>query len=222
MRTEAVDKLLAAAGLACASPFLAMAGLAIRVSSPGPVIFRAARAGIDGRPFTMFKLRTMHQGAASAGRITSSSDARVFPAGALLRRLKLDEVPQLVNVLRGEMALVGPRPEDLSIVEEHYDAFMRQSLDVRPGMTSPGSLHYFAGEGSLPGDPAEAERVYLQDLLPRKIAIDLVYVRHASVAYQLEILLRTALGVLGFGGLFRRRLAWEQHEAERILAEGVR
>jgi lipopolysaccharide/colanic/teichoic acid biosynthesis glycosyltransferase len=214
-----IDKLLAAAGLVCSSPMVALAGLAIRLSSPGPVFFRARRAGVGGRPFTMLKLRTMHVGAESGGRITATSDARVFPVGAALRRLKLDEAPQLLNVLRGEMALVGPRPEDVAIVEERYDSLMWETLEVPPGMTSPGSLHYFTFEDMLPADPAEAERLYLEDLLPRKIALDLVYVRHRSVSYQLEILLRTALRVVGLGRLFQRRMAWERREADRILQE---
>lgn len=219
MRTGVVDKVVAAAGLVCSAPMIALAGLAIRLSSPGPVLYRARRAGVGGRPFTMFKLRTMRVGAESGGRITASCDSRVFPIGAALRRLKLDEAPQLLNVLRGEMAIVGPRPEDVAIVEQRYDSLMWETLEVPPGMTSPGSLHYFTFEHMLPADQAEAERLYLEELLPRKIALDLVYVRHRSVSYQVEILLRTALSVVGLGRLFRRRMAWEQREADRILRE---
>ena len=157
MTTRAIDAVLALAGLVVTSPLLALSAVAVRLSSPGPVLHRAERAGRGGVPFTMYKLRTMRVDSAGVGRITAGRDPRILPVGRVLRRAKLDELPQLVNVLRGEMALVGPRPEDLSIVREHYDAMMWESLDVPPGVTSPGSLHYFADEADLPDDPVAAE-----------------------------------------------------------------
>ncbi len=119
------------------------------------------------------------------------------------------------------MALVGPRPEDVSIVRDHYDAMMWESLTVLPGLTSPGSLRYFADEAALPADSAEAEAVYLSTLLPRKIAMDLVYVRSRTARYDVQIVLRTLLSIVGFDSMFRRTLANEEKEAQRIL-EGVR
>lgn len=217
--TWLIDKVVAFVGLVVASPFMILAALMIKRSSPGPVLYRAKRAGRGGDAFDMYKLRTMHVGMEQAGRITSGRDPRVFAAGSLLRRFKLDEVPQLVNVVRGEMSLVGPRPEDVTIVREHYDAMMWESLRVPPGVTGPGALDYFADEGSLPDDPTEAERVYLEELLPRKIALDLVYVRDRSVAYYLELLLRTGLGVLGLHAWSRRRSEQEWLRASRILGE---
>lgn len=214
----AVDRTLALMGLVVLAPLVALAGLGVKFSSRGPVIYRARRAGLDGREFTMYKIRTMHLGSGASGRITGSNDSRVFPVGKLLRRAKLDEVPQLVNVLKGDMALVGPRPEDVSIVVDHYDSMMWESLRVRPGITSPGSLHYFAGESSLPRDPQDAEHRYLAELLPRKIALDLAYVRGRTLSYHLEILMRTALGVIGVRGPFARRIAWEEAQATRTLA----
>lgn len=218
MLTTVVDRVLAALGLLVTSPFLLISAIGVKLSSPGPALYRAERAGQGGKPFLMLKLRTMHAGAATGGRITGSRDPRVFGWGAVLRRFKLDELPQLVNVLRGDMAIVGPRPEDVGIVREHYDPMMLESLEVAPGITSPGSLHYFADEATLPDDPHQAERVYLDRLLPAKIALDLVYVRNRSLRYQLEIIMRTALGIIGLGRLFRTRLAWERAEADRILA----
>lgn len=217
--TRLLDRLLSLVGLVVTSPLLALAAMGIRRASPGPVLYRTERAGVAGVPFTMYKLRTMHVGSAESGRITGAADARVFGWGTTLRRFKLDELPQLVNVLRGEMALVGPRPEDVSIVKDHYDAMMWETLTVPPGITSPGSLHYFADERSLPSDPEAAETVYIERLLPNKIALDLVYVRNRSVRYHVEILSRTVLGIVGLDRWFADRLAWECEEAKKILAE---
>src|SRR5699024_3989161 len=121
----------------------------------------------------------------------------------------LDEMPQLVNVVRGEMAIVGPRPEDPSIVAEHYTPFMLESLSVLPGLTSPGSLAYYGAESDLPSDPIEAERKYLTELLPRKIATDLVYVQNRSWRYDLQVVVRTVVGVLKLPFAFARRCSWE-------------
>ena len=131
------------------SAVMLIAALGIRLASPGPIVYRTVRAGLLGAPFTMYKLRTMHVGSHDGGRITSAGCRASSVSAGCLRRTKLDEVPQLVNVLKGDMALVGPRPEDLSIVQDHYDEWMWESLSVRPGMTSPGSLRYFAEEPSF-------------------------------------------------------------------------
>lgn len=221
MTTRFVDSVVAALGLALCAPLIAVAGWLIRRASPGPVFHRAERAGREGAPFTMYKLRTMHAGGPSSARITGSADPRVFPVGRVLRRLKIDELPQLAHVLRGDMSLVGPRPEDVSIVSEHYDVMMKESLTVRPGMTSPGSLHYLALEKDLPHDPDQAEIFYLDRLLPEKIALDLVYVRQPTARYYLEILLRTALGVAGLRPpSLQRREAKERDQARAILVAG--
>lgn len=221
MTTRFVDGVVAALGLVLGAPVIVVAGWLIRRASPGPMLHRAERAGRGGAPFTMYKLRTMHASGPSGARITGSADPRVFPVGRVLRRLKIDELPQLVNVLRGDMSLVGPRPEDVSIVSEHYDAMMRESLTVRPGMTSPGSLHYLTQEKDLPRHPDQAEALYLERLLPEKIALDLVYVRQPTARYYLEILLRTALGVAGLRLVsIERREARERDRARAILVAG--
>ena len=219
---KALDLVVAGIGLVVTAPVVGAAAIGIKLTSPGPVLYRATRAGTGGTPFAMLKLRTMYVGREGAGRVTSGVDARVFPVGRVLRRFKVDELPQLWNVLRGEMALVGPRPEDLSIVQEHYTAQMWETLRVPPGVTSVGSLHYFAEEASLPEDPAAAERLYLESLLPRKVALDLVYVEHRSVRYALEVLLRTGLGILGRHTMFARRMQWERDTAEDYLRRGAR
>lgn len=213
------SRALAAAALVTSSPLLGAAAVAVKVSGPGPVFYRAARTGRDGTQFSMWKFRTMtHTPAGSRARITGAGDSRVTPIGRWLRRLKIDELPQLVNVVRGEMAIIGPRPEDPSIVADHYTPTMRKSLTVLPGLSSPGSLKYFADEARLPRQPAEAERHYLTELLPAKIALDLVYVRHASPAYDLELVLRTAAGLVGWHRLFWAHQRSEDLEALTYLA----
>lgn len=220
-----IDVAVAALGLVLTAPLLALAAVGIKVASAGPVLFTASRAGRDGKPFSMFKLRTMKVGADRSGPITASRDTRVFPWGRVLRRFKIDELPQLVNVLRGDMSLVGPRPEDIVIVRNEYTPFMLESLAVRPGITGPGSLSYFADESSLPADPEHAKAIYLNTLLPRKIALDLVYVRHRSVAYYVELIFRTVASILWLDWIFAARCRWElttAHEYLRDANEGGR
>lgn len=215
-------RLAAALGLVIASPVIAVCALAIKLSSEGTVLFRAHRVGQHGRPFVMLKLRTMREHSASASRITGGrDDPRVFLVGRWLRRFKLDELPQLINVWRGEMRFVGPRPEDPSIVKNHYTPFMLESLELPPGLTSPGSLAYYAEESALPDDPVAAESIYVAVLLPRKIAMDLVYVRNRTWRYDLELVARTLGSMIGIRDLFRARQSWERSEAARLLRERV-
>jgi lipopolysaccharide/colanic/teichoic acid biosynthesis glycosyltransferase len=212
------SRVVAGVALVLVSPVLLLAALAIKTSSRGPVLYSAARVGLSGRPFTMLKLRTM-RGTPSGDiqRITGGQDSRVSAVGRWLRKLKIDELPQLVNVVRGDMVLVGPRPEDPSIVADYYTPFMRRTLNVLPGLTSPGSLDYFAREERMPADPAEAERVYVSTLLPRKAALDLVYIQNRSWHYDLQLVVRTAGSMLGARTLFRRRCAWERLEAAGLM-----
>jgi len=186
---RALDALLSGVALVVTAPLLAVAALGIRRSSPGPILYASPRMGRGGRPFVMYKLRTMHQRTAAGSPITGAADPRVFAFGALLRRTKVDELPQLFNVLRGDMAIVGPRPEDVGIVSRHYGSLGHATLAVRPGLSSPGSVYsYTHGEATLHGDP---EAAYVAQLLPIKLALDLVYVRRASLGYDLRIIART-------------------------------
>jgi lipopolysaccharide/colanic/teichoic acid biosynthesis glycosyltransferase len=191
MTRRPFDIACATAGLLLAAPILALAALAIRLTSPGPILYRARRAGLGGRPFFMLKLRTMHvDHAGMRSRITGVNDPRIFPVGRVLRHLKIDELPQLINVLRGEMSIVGPRPEDPELVEQYYGPAHRETLTVRPGLSSPGSLYHDThGEPFLQGGDPEAR--YLERLLHIKLALDLVYVRRASMWYDCAIILRT-------------------------------
>src|SRR6266446_6003127 len=152
MAKRLFDICVAAAALIVGAPLLGLAALGIRLASRGPILYRATRIGLRGRRFTMYKLRTMHVARAAGPLITGTDDPRVFAWGRLLRHTKIDELPQLWNVLRGDMAIVGPRPEDPAIVERYYSAADFGTLNVRPGLASPGSLfHYTHGDELLAG-----------------------------------------------------------------------
>jgi lipopolysaccharide/colanic/teichoic acid biosynthesis glycosyltransferase len=197
MTRRLFDIVSAILGLCVAAPILLLAAIAIRLTSPGPVLYRARRAGLGGRPFCMLKLRTMHVDHAGVrSRITGINDPRIFPVGRILRHLKIDELPQLINVLRGEMSIVGPRPEDPELVEQYYGPEHRETLTVRPGLSSPGSLYHDThGAPFLTGDDPETR--YLERLLQIKLALDLVYVRRASLRYDCAIILRTMATITG-------------------------
>jgi len=182
-----LDLVLAGIALALTSPVLALAALAVRLESGGPIVFRQLRVGRDGRPFEMLKLRTMVVGAehTGAGLAVSQGDARITRVGALLRRLSLDELPNLVNVLRGEMSVIGPRPT-LAVQVEQYTAHQRRRLEVRPGITGWAQVN---GRASLPWH--------------ERIELDVWYVEHRSLALDLRILLRTVKLLLTGSGLYK-------------------
>jgi lipopolysaccharide/colanic/teichoic acid biosynthesis glycosyltransferase len=217
------DIALSVVALAASLPILVIAALGIRLSSPGPIFYRATRAGRRGKLFTMYKLRTMGVRApiVEDSVITAANDSRVFPFGALLRRSKVDELPQLINVLLGDMTFVGPRPEDPRVVAQHYTPEQWETLDVAPGLTSPGAL-YSTTHGETWLSAAAAERDYYEHLLPLKLALDRVYVRHSSVAYDLGVIARTA-GVVLSRAVGRRHFPDppEMAEARRLLIPAV-
>ena len=179
-----VDILTAALALVVLSPFLLVAALAIKLGSRGPVFYRQRRVGRDEREFEMLKLRTMVQGSdpVGVGTVVTRDDPRVTRAGRFLRRTSLDEVPNLVNVLRGEMAIVGPRPTIPAQVDD-YTPFQRRRHEVLPGITGWAQVQ---GRAGIPWE--------------ERIELDVWYVEHRSLALDLRILLRTArLLVTGHG-----------------------
>jgi len=185
---------VALGGLVVLSPLLLAAAGLVRLSSPGPALYRGVRVGRDGRTFQILKLRTMRTGADTQGpAVTTAADARVTPVGRFLRQTKFDEVPQLVNVLRGDMSLVGPRPEHPDFVK-HYSEEQRRVLSVRPGLTSPAALAYIREEEML----ADADPVaqYVTTIMPRKLALDLDYIRDATFPGDLKIIGRTLARVI--------------------------
>jgi lipopolysaccharide/colanic/teichoic acid biosynthesis glycosyltransferase len=192
---RALDLSVAAGALVLLAPFLALVAVAVRASSPGPVLFRQRRIGRGGEPFWLYKFRTMRQDAGGPA-ITSAGDRRITPAGAWLRHWKLDELPQLYNVLRGDMSLVGPRPEVPHYVRL-YDEEQRQVLAARPGITGPSQIEFRHEERLLAAHP-DPEAFYTTTLLPAKLAMDLQYVRSAGLLRDLRLLART-LGCLWNG-----------------------
>jgi lipopolysaccharide/colanic/teichoic acid biosynthesis glycosyltransferase len=188
------DLVAAIAGLVILSPLLLVIGLAVKLQDGGPIFYRAPRIGKDGRPFRLYKFRTMVVDADRRGPgITSNGDTRVTPVGRWLRRTKLDELPQLINVVRGEMSLVGPRPEDPRYVAL-YTPEQRRILSTRPGMTSAASLAYRHEEELLSGP--DWERVYREEVMPAKLAIDLEYLSRRSVWSDLVLILRTIRAIV--------------------------
>ncbi len=194
---RALDLAVAGLGLVLLLPLLGLLALAVRFSSPGPVLYGARRVGRHGRLFTLYKFRSMRQGADRQGPgVTLAGDSRVTPLGRLLRRYKLDELPQLFNVLRGDMSLVGPRPEDPRYVAL-YSAEQRQVLRVRPGITSAASVYYREEETLLQGE--NWETIYFEQILPRKLAAELAYLQRRTVWSDLGLILHTGLAVLHGG-----------------------
>jgi lipopolysaccharide/colanic/teichoic acid biosynthesis glycosyltransferase len=189
-----MDVALAAGALLAAAPLLAITALIIRLMSGGPVLYAGARVGADGQIFRMYKFRTMVINADGAGPpLTHSGDARVTPVGRLLRATKIDELPQLLNVLKGEMSLVGPRPEAPRFVQR-YSEVQRTVLTVKPGITGPAQIAYRDEERLIPA--AHAEEYYCTVILPRKLQLDLEYVQHHSVRGDLDLLFSTIFRLL--------------------------
>jgi lipopolysaccharide/colanic/teichoic acid biosynthesis glycosyltransferase len=184
-----IDAAASGIGLIVLSPLFLLIALAIKLTSPGPVFYRSTRVGRDGAPFRITKFRSMVSDADKRGPgITAAGDPRITPVGRLLRRTKLDELPQLINVLKGEMSLVGPRPEDPRYVALYTDE-QRQVLRVRPGITSAASLAYRHEEQILSG--VDWETQYRQQVMPAKLALDLEYLSRRTVASDLALIWRT-------------------------------
>ena len=184
--TRPLDALLAAVLLVVTSPLLLAAAIAIRLESGGPIVYRQRRVGRHGEPFEMWKLRTMVSGAEAmgAGIYVLEGDARITRVGRLLRRLSLDELPNLVNVLKGEMALVGPRPTIQDQVDRYTDS-QRRRLEVKPGITGWAQIN---GRTSLPW--------------PERIELDVWYVDHRSLRLDVKILAKTARMLATGHGLY--------------------
>ena len=184
---------IAAVGLVLLSPVLLVAALAIVVTSPGPAVFRQERVGRGGRAFALYKLRSMRLDSDGPS-LTARIDARVTPVGRWLRRTKLDELPQLWNVVRGDMALVGPRPE-VPRYANLADPRWRRILEVRPGLTDPLTLKLRDEEALFPAAPEERERFYLETLQPLKLAGYLEYLASRSAWSDLRVLLATLVAI---------------------------
>jgi lipopolysaccharide/colanic/teichoic acid biosynthesis glycosyltransferase len=193
-RKRALDVVVATFALGALAPLLLVLALAVRLSSPGPILYRQVRIGQGGRPFRVIKFRTMvHVPGVDIDPITTADDPRITPMGRLLRRFKLDELPQLVNVLRGEMSLVGPRP-DVPGYADRLDAGSRRVLDVRPGITGPATLAFREEEELLARIPDH--RLYNDEVIyPLKTRINLEYLDRWSMRRDLGYLVITVAPV---------------------------
>lgn len=194
MRKRLFDFIIASLVVVVASPAWAIIAAGIRLDSPGPVFHRAMRVGRGGTTFRLFKFRTMHLNAAGAGPgVTRRGDDRITRVGRFLRASKIDEMPQLLNVIRGEMSIVGPRPEDPRYVA-HYTDEQRRVLTVLPGMASPTFIEY-RHEEHLLAQADDLERTYVHEIMPRKLAMDLEYLDRRSFGYDLRIIGRAAVSL---------------------------
>lgn len=192
---RAFDLLASAAGLLLLSPLFGAIALVVKLGDGGPVLFRQERVGRGGRPFHMWKFRTMVTDADGDGLLlTVGPDRRITPVGRVLRRVKLDELPQLVNVLAGDMSLVGPRPEVARYVAM-YTPEQRRVLDLVPGITDPASVKY-RDESRLLGEAADPELAYVHEVMPDKIRINLEYAERATVVGDVRLILATLVALL--------------------------
>jgi lipopolysaccharide/colanic/teichoic acid biosynthesis glycosyltransferase len=185
-----IDIVLSAVALVVLSPVLAIVGVCVVVESGRPVFFRQTRVGRGGGTFTMYKFRTMRNGDSSGPQVTAAGDARITRVGAKLRSTKLDELPQLWNVLRGDMSLVGPRPEVQRYVDLWPPHDKQIILSVRPGITDPAS-HVYRREAELLAGQPDPEGYYRSVVLPDKVRIYVDYVASRDGLADLRILLRT-------------------------------
>ena len=191
-----LDLVLASLGVVVLGPLLLAVAAVVATTSPGPVFFRQARVGRGFRPFRIIKFRTMTPDAERrGGKLSIGGDPRITTAGLVLRRLKLDELPQLFNVLAGEMSLVGPRPEVPEYVERFRDAYA-EILTVRPGMTDLASLKY-RDESALLALAPDPAAEYVGVILPDKIRLAREYVHRSSLLFDLSLILRTLGAVVG-------------------------
>lgn len=185
-----VDVAGAAAGLLVLSPVLLACAIAVKRSSPGPVFYRQVRVGLHGREFRIHKFRSMRVHDGKGPQVTAAGDDRLTAAGRVLRRYKLDELPQLIDVLAGNMSLVGPRPEVPRYMAQYPDDVRALILSVRPGITDNAAIA-FRDEERMLAEAVDVERTYVQDIMPIKARYYLDYVRRNSVAGDLVILART-------------------------------
>ena len=191
MAKRLFDFLAASVSLLALSPILILVGLVVKLNSSGPVLYRSTRVGKAGKPFHMFKFRTMVANADRLGPgITVGGDRRITPVGRFLRRTKLDELPQLINVVKGEMSLVGPRPEDPRYVAL-YTHEQRQILKVQPGITGAAALAYRHEEQMLVGP--DWERVYCAEVMPAKLEADLAYLSRRTFWSDVGLVVQTIL-----------------------------
>lgn len=181
------DLLFAICFLVVFSPVYIISWLIIKIVSPGPAIYKAERVGKDGKLFKCYKFRSMRVDSGKVRLTTLENDDRIFPFGKFIRKAKIDEMPQVVNILKGEMTVVGPRPEDKENADKVYVGDFVHILDVKPGLTSTASLYDYTH-----GELFEDEEAYEKEFMPKKLKLEVYYVNHRSFWYDVQLVLRTA------------------------------
>lgn len=181
------DLLFAVLFLIVFSPVYLLTIIIIKIASPGPAIYKAVRVGKAGRLFTCYKFRSMRVDSGKVRLTTLENDDRIFPFGKFIRKAKIDEMPQVVNILKGEMSVVGPRPEDKENAEKVYVGEFKHIMDVKPGLTSTASLYDYTH-----GELFEDEESYEKIFMPKKLKLELYYVNHCSIWYDFLLVMKTA------------------------------
>ncbi len=162
----------------------------IMLQSPGPILFKPERIGKDGKSFILYKFRSMRVDSGAIHATTLRGDPRIFPFGNFLRKSKLDETPQLLNILKGEMSVIGPRPEDKVNADKLYIGKFKEILSVKPGLSSPASLYDYTH-----GELYENEDDYMREFEPKKLEVELYYIKHRSLLYDFQIVIRTIVTI---------------------------
>lgn len=181
------DILFAVLFLFVFSPIFVITIIVIKIVSPGPIFYKARRVGLQGNVFTCYKFRSMRVDSGEVKLTTLQNDNRIFPFGYFIRKAKIDEMPQVFNILLGQMTVVGPRPEDIANVRILYSDEYKRILDIKPGLTSPASLYDYTH-----GEKYEDERLYETEFVPQKLALELYYVKNRGLLYDVLLILKTA------------------------------
>ena len=214
---RAFDFIASSLGIIVFLPLLGMLAFLIKCSDKGPIIFRQNRVGLAGRTFRVFKFRTMLKHAAAMGTsVTASNDPRITRIGRILRRTKMDELPQLINVLKGDMSLVGPRPDVQEIVDR-YSPDMRQILSIKPGITSVATLHLRDEEGIL-ASVSDPDSFYEEVLAPLKVRLAMEHVERGSFWFDMKVLFQT-LWMLSLGRLWPIQAHPEMMELKKKIVQ---
>jgi lipopolysaccharide/colanic/teichoic acid biosynthesis glycosyltransferase len=185
-----LDIILSFISLIVLSPVFLFAAIGVWISDPGPVLYHSERVGSDYKPFHFYKFRSMKQTKHDKGLYIADPE-RVFPFGKLIRRLKIDELPQLINIIKGDMSIVGPRPLPLETAKKHYCGKYAPIIKMRPGLTSAASLYDY-----MIGDTYNDDEAYQREVLPVKLEMELYYIKHESFMYDFNLIIRTAKTIL--------------------------
>jgi lipopolysaccharide/colanic/teichoic acid biosynthesis glycosyltransferase len=207
------DVIASISGIIVTGPLMVSAAVLIKLTSPGSIFYRAKRAGKGNKPFYMYKFRTMTQNADRKSTITVGKDSRITWVGSVLRKAKIDEFPQFFNVLKGEMSIVGPRPEDWNIVENYYSEEDLELLTILPGIACPGQIYYYLFQiEEVPPEGMDAETFYIQRQLPIKLAYDMHYVQNSCLFYDFKIIFFTAAAIMSV--VLHKKIPWKFTPAE--------